>query len=633
MKKLILRNLSILVVIVFSFLLLFNYLLQLNDAVITQTESALSTIYQIEEILATNEDDLETLTESLQEEYVIKAKAVSYILEHIDIETVEEYQDLANLLDIDEIHVFTEEGEIYEGSVEAYFGYTFYSGEQMMFFLPMLEDKTLSLCQDVTPNTAEEKPMMYVATWKSDGSDIVQIGIAPERILEEQSKNEIAYIFSTMPTGDGSTLFAVDVETGIIQGCSEENFTGLDSTEIGLTLDETNTDGEYFYNDVDGITDLCVFLEYNGAYIGVTYNKSILLDTVSSNILTLSIFLLIFILIVLLLIFKIIDHSVLKNIDLLVLKVSKIAGGDLDTTFDIGTTPEFIKLNAHLNMMVANLINNTAKMSHVLDLVETKIAVYEYKKDMKRVFATSKIDELLGMNKNELAKSIEDKALFEKKINSIKCNKTDFEDVYRCGDHKYLQIEDSVTNDGEYGIILDVTDNINERKLIEHERDYDILTELFNRRAFLRSMDKLFEEKNMGETVVIALDLDNLKMINDNYGHDTGDLAIKTAADIIKNFPIENKITSRMGGDEYALVIYGEKDRETLIQYVKTLEQNFHDTTITNNQGETIDIEMSAGYIFCNNNTIKYQSLLKYADIALYEAKKSGKNLFIQYKN
>ena len=73
------------------------------------------------------------------------------------------------LMTIDEIHLFTADGEIYSGTVPRYYGFTFDSGEQMAYFKPMLADKTLSMYQDVTPNTAKSKPMMYAICWNDSG--------------------------------------------------------------------------------------------------------------------------------------------------------------------------------------------------------------------------------------------------------------------------------------------------------------------------------------------------------------------------------------------------------------------------------------------------------------------------------
>ncbi|MDY4546323.1 MAG: hypothetical protein SO454_05430, partial [Candidatus Choladocola sp.] len=85
--------------------------------------------------------------------------------------------------------LFDEHGYIYSGSVPKYFGYNFYSGEQMGYFKPMLENKSLTMCQDVTPNTSEAKEMMYAITWNEDGTKMIQVGIEPKRLLDEIEQN------------------------------------------------------------------------------------------------------------------------------------------------------------------------------------------------------------------------------------------------------------------------------------------------------------------------------------------------------------------------------------------------------------------------------------------------------------
>lgn len=107
-------------------------------------------------------------------------------------------EKVANLLDVDEFHLFDPDGTLYGGSQPKYFGLNFRSGEQMQFFLPMLSDRSLELCQDITPNTAEQKLMQYAAVWREDGEGIVQIGMTPGRVLEAKKKNELSYIFSLL---------------------------------------------------------------------------------------------------------------------------------------------------------------------------------------------------------------------------------------------------------------------------------------------------------------------------------------------------------------------------------------------------------------------------------------------------
>lgn len=631
MKKQIAKQLSVFVITVLILLLALNSFLQYNEVVLAEEETAISTIGQIEDILITNDINIETLTESLQEEYVIKVQTTAYILDNIEITTPEEYQELADMLSVDEIHVFNEDGVIYEGSVESYFGYSFDSGEQMSFFLPLLEDKTLTLCQDITPNTAEDKDMMYIATWNTNGSDIVQIGIEPSRILEEQSQNELSYIFSNMPTSDNTDLFAIDADTGTIVGATEDIFLNLNSSDIGLSIDSSNSTGERFYADINDVNCLCVFLQYDNTYIGYILDMSIVYDDVVHGMLAISGYFTLAALFLYWALLKIINVTILRDIDLLIDNVSKIAGGDLDTEVYIKTSPEFERLSAHLNMMVSSLLNTTAKMSHVLDQVDTNIAVYEYKTDMKRVFATRKVLDLLQIQEEELTLLLSDKKLFEEKILSIKESKTTDENIYKLNDNVFLKIETLSEQDSEYGVITDVSEIMSEKKTLRHERDYDILTDLYNRRAFYRRSEEVFcDPDRLKESVIIALDMDNLKEINDTYGHDGGDMAIKSAANIMKELPAPHKIVCRLGGDEFALIIYGETKKSNLIEHIHWLEEKYANTTI-HFDSYAVPIKMSAGYAFTSDFNTSYKTLLKYSDEALYIAKQNGKNRFIHY--
>ena len=69
----------------------------------------------------------------------------------------------------------------------------------MSFFAPMLQDKTLKLCQDIMPNTAEGKNMQYAAVWTEDGSRIVQIGMEPKRLQKLIQEKSLENVVSTFP--------------------------------------------------------------------------------------------------------------------------------------------------------------------------------------------------------------------------------------------------------------------------------------------------------------------------------------------------------------------------------------------------------------------------------------------------
>ncbi len=630
MKKQIALKLSIFVVSILAILLIVNITFHYRSVLNDTEDSAFYTLDQLEAILDTNAESLETLTESLQEEYIIRVQAVAYILENIDISTESEYAELATLLDVDEIHVFSSDGVIYEGSVAEYYGYNFESGEQMSFFLPLLEDTSLTLCQDITPNTAEDKPMMYIATWNSNASDIIQIGINPERILEEQSLNELSYIFGNLPTGDDIALFAIDASTGVISGSTVDSLLYLDCTDIGLNIDTLNTSGNGFYKKIEDTTCYCIFIEYNDSYLGYVVDLSSILSTAYNSVITASVFFIITAFFLYLALLKIIDVTIIKDVENLIGKVSKIASGDLDTKVDIDSSYELQNLSTHINMMVSSLLNTTARMSHVLDFVDTGIAVYEYKPEMRRVFATRKLGDLLTIEPDELEILLDEKTLFEEKICTIKSHPAPEEGVYMPTETTYIKIETLDHNDGQYGVIIDVTEEVLRNRSIIYERDYDILTDIYNRRAFYREMDELFENpEELKECLIMALDMDNLKEINDTYGHDAGDRAIKISANLMKEIPTNKKVIGRIGGDEFLIFIYGENGRISLYQYIDHLRELFDESHIGSGPNDT-PIKMSAGYLMCSTPTISYHKLIKQADETLYTVKNGTKNQFLQ---
>ncbi len=152
-------------------------------------------------VIEKNEDNEKNMITSLKEDYIVRAKAVAYIINaNPDAEkNVDELKKIADLMSVDEIHLFDTTGKIYSGTIPEYYGYNFDSGDQMEYFKPMLEDKTLTMCQDVTPNTSEGKKMMYAITWDETGTRMVQVGIEPVRLLNEVKQNEISSIVENMP--------------------------------------------------------------------------------------------------------------------------------------------------------------------------------------------------------------------------------------------------------------------------------------------------------------------------------------------------------------------------------------------------------------------------------------------------
>lgn len=171
MKKSIIKRLGFILTFAIIFSLVVNYLVQFENLLQTELKNTKQTFWEMQQILAANEEESALVEEDFKQICLVRAKAAAYLVQyHPEMLTDQaEMKKVANFLLIDEFHVFNEEGTIYAGMQPQYFGMNFNDGEQMRFFLPMLEDKSLSLCQDITPNTAEAKLMQYAAVWCEDG--------------------------------------------------------------------------------------------------------------------------------------------------------------------------------------------------------------------------------------------------------------------------------------------------------------------------------------------------------------------------------------------------------------------------------------------------------------------------------
>ena len=179
-------------------------------------------------VIDKNESSEKQFVKSLKDDYIVRAKAISYIVDaKPEVEYgIDELQKIASLMSVDEIHFIDDTGTIYSGSIPKYFGYSFDSGEQMAFFKQMLNNYDLTLCQDVTPNTAEAKEMMYAITWNESKTHMVQVGITPKRLLKELKQNQISNVVADMPVYKGMEIYVVNSKTKVIEGATNQSKVG-----------------------------------------------------------------------------------------------------------------------------------------------------------------------------------------------------------------------------------------------------------------------------------------------------------------------------------------------------------------------------------------------------------------------
>lgn len=172
----------------------------------------------------------------------------------------------------------------------------------------------------------------------------------------------------------------------------------------------------------------------------------------------------------------------------------------------------------------------------------------------------------------------------------------------------------------------------NDRRKLKREATTDILTGLPNRSRLIKNMDELIKKNPTHTFAVLFFDIDYFKSINDNYGHSVGDFVIQQFAKRIKSQIQKNDVLSRFGGDEFVLLLRSIKSEEQAREFVARLSPSLN--TSFKLKDKEIFITASIGVSLYKKSCDSYDGcitsklLLKQSDIAMYSAKKLGRNCF-----
>jgi len=166
-------------------------------------------------------------------------------------------------------------------------------------------------------------------------------------------------------------------------------------------------------------------------------------------------------------------------------------------------------------------------------------------------------------------------------------------------------------------ILKDITANKEAEEQIRYQAYHDGVTGLYNRMFFEQEIQRL-EQEGLSRISIISVDLDGLKIVNDTFGHVTGDLLLKDAAKILQSIVVNNESLARIGGDEFALILSGVDNKAALKigdQIIRAIEEY-------NSQKPLITLSMSLGVATFNRRTDKnLYDVYKRADDNMYQYK------------
>ncbi len=182
-------------------------------------------------------------------------------------------------------------------------------------------------------------------------------------------------------------------------------------------------------------------------------------------------------------------------------------------------------------------------------------------------------------------------------------------------------------------VVLWVASNITERHRLEVRlrelSDTDQLTGLYNRRKLDDQLQAHYENFSRYQLPlsVVSFDLDDLKPLNDSLGHSAGDLALRRVADICREQLRVNDTACRMGGDEFVILLPNTERYQA-----QMFADRFRDScnaALCQLNNQSFSLSVSIGVSTCLPSDTDPYDLVRRADMALYEAKKAGKNCIV----
>lgn len=158
----------------------------------------------------------------------------------------------------------------------------------------------------------------------------------------------------------------------------------------------------------------------------------------------------------------------------------------------------------------------------------------------------------------------------------------------------------------------------------------DGLTTLYNRRYLEEFIDAQNELMNRDSFVILMLDIDFFKMVNDTYGHDVGDIVIKALSDVMLHNSTDNDIAIRYGGEEFLLLLR-DKSKEKAVNIAEKIKNEFGKLKFTSGSS-TFQKSVSIGISLYPDDANSVWKTIKFADIALYDAKNTGRDKIVVFK-
>ena len=321
---------------------------------------------------------------------------------------------------------------------------------------------------------------------------------------------------------------------------------------------------------------------------------------------------------------------------------------DLIDTIRIAVEPKYLKDKLeHLNKQLSiEVEEKTLELRSILDSQENMILVFNEEKvssankTFLNFFNLQNINEFIEQNRAISSYFIQEENCFYTQESDWLSEIIQLEDMKRL-----VRMKNSLNEERIFRVDIktffyqtkhfvvsftDITELQEYTYELQYKATHDSLTKLYNRQKFNEELNKeiLREKRYKHNLSILMFDIDDFKNINDTYGHDVGDVVLIDLASILKKTIRVTDYAARWGGEEF-MVLLPETSIDETSRIANELRQN-----VEKYQPDNIDlpITISIGVAEFMPNENTRDDFIKNVDIALYKAKRTGKNKVVQYE-
>lgn len=293
---------------------------------------------------------------------------------------------------------------------------------------------------------------------------------------------------------------------------------------------------------------------------------------------------------------------------------------------------EIDDLSLSIEQLSSDVSAASSRLTRIIELSDISLAAFELSLNKDSLYCTRNFCALLNQPEPEVPFDVLTfHQIWENLKPYVDSHKPDaqitlFKLPLSPGGYRWVRLQTSETGAAILGVLTDITAEMMEKKRLQYERDYDLLTNLLNRRSFLERITQMEQHpEKLNISAMLMLDLDNLKYLNDTYGHDCGDQYIRCAADVLRQFTVFGGVAARISGDEFYLFLSGYASREKLTEIIQHLQESIAASGIRLPSGQSHRLRASMGIAWYPEDSAQISELIRYADFAMYEAKTASK--------